>query len=168
MTSPDGINWTIRPATNQQWYGICWAPELGIVAASGQVLMTSSLIARSLTSYNVFDSPFNRIDQLGNWTIQQVLKAGTYTAGTLTPSVAGTNLLVISNVAPTKTITNFLNGVTNQVLTLVFNDANTIIQSNVNVRLAGGANFAATQYDTLRLIFITGSGWLELSRSANA
>lgn len=47
MTSPDGINWTLRntPA-DQQWLSVAYSPELGILAAvsddnAGQSVMTS-------------------------------------------------------------------------------------------------------------------------------
>lgn len=171
MTSPDGVTWTLRTTINNAWRSVCWSPELGIFVAvasdgSGNNVMTSSLRGRPPTAYNVFDSSFNRIDQSGNWTIQQVLKSGTYTAGATTPSVAGTNLLYISNGSPTKTITNFTGGVANQQLTLVFNDSFTTVQSNTNIRLSGG-NFTSTQFDTLTLLF-TGTEWVELSRSVNA
>lgn len=74
LTSPDGINWTQRTSpANNQWFMITWAPELGICAAvsntgSTNRAMTSSLAGRPPTSYNVFDSSFNNIDQNGNWT----------------------------------------------------------------------------------------------------
>ena len=78
MTSPDGINWTSRTAIeNMYWYGICWSPELGIavaVAWSGaSKVMTSSLKGRPPTSYNVFDSSFNSIDETGKWTFTNVV-----------------------------------------------------------------------------------------------
>jgi len=74
LTSPDGITWTQRTSpANNQWFMITWAPELGICAAvsntgSSNRAMTSSLAGRPPTSYNVFDSSFNNIDQNGNWT----------------------------------------------------------------------------------------------------
>ncbi len=34
--------------------------------------MTSSLSGRPPTSYNVFDSSFNSIDQSGNWTFSKI------------------------------------------------------------------------------------------------
>jgi hypothetical protein len=76
MTSPDGINWTSRTTpNNNNWIGICWSPELGLfvsVAYGGSLdrVMTSSLQGRPPTSYNVFDSNFNNIDQSGNWTFK--------------------------------------------------------------------------------------------------
>lgn len=83
LTSVDGINW--RPSvvpSSGGWLGSCWSPELGIVVAiaGGQLdeysgsskLMTSSLKGRPPTSYNVFDSCFNRIDESGNWTFANI------------------------------------------------------------------------------------------------
>lgn len=172
MWSPNGVNWfaTTSPAplTFRQ---ICYSPELGVIvgATLSATIFMSSLIGRPPTSYNVFDNSFNSIDQSGNWTIQQVLKSGTYTTGQTTPSVAGMNLLSITNSVST-TITNFTGGATNQELTIVFPGAtpNTIIQNNTSIRLQGpiGTNYTATQYDTLTLLF-TGSVWVELSRSFN-
>jgi cytoskeletal protein CcmA (bactofilin family) len=86
MSSPDGINWTERISPLRQWNSVCWSPELGIfvsVAAPGQVqVMTSSLKGRPPTSYNVFDSSFNSIDQNGNWTMRDLNVTGTLNATT--------------------------------------------------------------------------------------
>lgn len=75
MTSPDGINWTTRTTNNNIWLGVCWSPELGIFcscAATGtnDRIMTSSLQGRPPTSYNVFDSSSNIIDENGDWTLK--------------------------------------------------------------------------------------------------
>jgi chromosome segregation ATPase len=75
MTSPNGINWTRRSSNNNRWRAVCWSPELGIFVAvsvngSNDRAMTSSLAGRPPTSYNVFDSSFNNIDQSGNWTLK--------------------------------------------------------------------------------------------------
>ena len=77
MTSNNGITWTSRQAAQGNlWNGICWSPELGIFAAVStdgtNRVMTSSLKGRPPTSYNVFDSSFNSIDQSGNWTLKQL------------------------------------------------------------------------------------------------
>jgi hypothetical protein len=55
-------------------YQICWSPELGIFAAcgDGSQVLTSSLKGRPPTSYNVFDSNFNSIDESGNWTFSKI------------------------------------------------------------------------------------------------
>jgi hypothetical protein len=89
-TSPDGINWTLRTTPYESYLGICWSPELGIFAAanfsnvSSNRIMTSSLAGRPPTSYNVFDSSFNSIDQNGNWTFSNTnfLNLPTYTGAT--------------------------------------------------------------------------------------
>ena len=79
MTSPDGINWTSRLATDGNvWVWLCWSPELGIAVAvldsnGSNRVMTSSLKGRPPTSYNVFDSTFNSIDETGKWTFQNIL-----------------------------------------------------------------------------------------------
>lgn len=47
MTSPDGINWTMRQAAAaSSWYSVAWSPQLGLFCAvatngSGTVIMTS-------------------------------------------------------------------------------------------------------------------------------
>ena len=82
MTSPDGINWTSRQAPSTSFRSICWSPELGIAAACGSnFIMTSSLKGRPPTSYNVFDSSFNSIDETGKWSFLNIAISGTMTAG---------------------------------------------------------------------------------------
>ena len=77
-TSPNGIAWTSRTyPIHNEWSSICWSPELGIFAAVASAfqtkrVMTSSLQGRPPTSYNVFNSRFNRIDENGNWTFSAI------------------------------------------------------------------------------------------------
>jgi hypothetical protein len=72
MYSINGTNWTeiTLNTGNQPMLGACWSPELGIfvLAGWGGRIYTSSLKGRPPTSYNVFDSSFNSIDESGNWT----------------------------------------------------------------------------------------------------
>jgi hypothetical protein len=167
----DGRNWF--PCTvnaNTQLLNSVWAPELGIFCAvsfgttRGCVVSDSKL--RPPTSYNVFNSPFNSIDQNGNWSIQQVLKGATTTNSGVTPNVDGLNLYSIANTVST-TITNLTGGTSNQKLLIYFENSNTTIDSNSNILLQGGADFIGSQYDTLTLIY-TGTKWIELCRSVNA
>ena len=82
ITSSDGIIWTRRSVETSFWKGVCWSPELGLfvavanggaVSGSGfNLVLTSSLRGRPPTSYNVFDSTFNSIDQRGNWTFAAI------------------------------------------------------------------------------------------------
>ena len=69
--SQDGIVWTTTSSGSPAGLnGIAWSPELGILSSVGGqgAVMTSSLKGRPPTSYNVFDSPYNSIDELGKWT----------------------------------------------------------------------------------------------------
>ena len=72
MTSNNGINWTSITVLSGDWLSTCWSPELGIFAIVSQdgtsMALTSSLKGRPPTSYNVFDSSFNSIDETGKWT----------------------------------------------------------------------------------------------------
>jgi hypothetical protein len=82
MISPDGINWTGRSSSNDAfiWKCVCWSPELGIFVAGGgdgstpgtNNIMTSSLKGRPPTSYNLFDSSFNRINENGIWDFSNI------------------------------------------------------------------------------------------------
>jgi len=169
MSSVDGLHWQDQSAgINDNLTDIVWSSELGMfvvvnnTSVSNQVL-TSSLQGRSLTSYNVFDNPFNSIDSNGTWSIQQVCKKGVYTLGDTTFSVLGTNYVFISNTAPV-TITNFLNGTEGQMLTLVFADDKTTLNSNVNLRLS--TSFTSSTNATLMFIY-NGTVWCELTRSVN-
>jgi hypothetical protein len=78
LTSPNGVTWTerIASANENSWKGVCWSKELGIfVAVAWQGtnrVMTSSLKGRPPTSYNVFDSSFNRIDENGKWDFSNI------------------------------------------------------------------------------------------------
>jgi len=76
MSSPDGINWTIRTApTGNQYRTVSWSPELGIFSVVSQAGTTTSIITSSFkgrppTSYNVFDSTYNAIDDNGDWILK--------------------------------------------------------------------------------------------------
>ena len=77
MTSSNGIDWKPQlAAAVSNWLSVCWSPELGIAVAvadaGGIRVMTSSLKGRPPTSYNVFDSSFNSIDETGKWTFVNV------------------------------------------------------------------------------------------------
>jgi hypothetical protein len=68
LTSPDGIKWSVNNSSGD-FLSSCWSPELGIhVVVGNNTIVTSSLKGRPPTSYNVFDSSFNSIDESGNWT----------------------------------------------------------------------------------------------------
>jgi hypothetical protein len=70
--SSNGVNWTSVNTASAR--SICWSPELGIFVTIGQSgnVYTSSLKDRPPTSYNVFDSSFNRIDENGRWDFSNI------------------------------------------------------------------------------------------------
>ena len=78
MYSSNGINWSgISLDTFINYNSLCWSSELGLFIYVGErnssattLIATSSLNGRPPTSYNVFDSSFNSINQLGLWNFQ--------------------------------------------------------------------------------------------------
>jgi hypothetical protein len=101
----------------------------------------------------------------GTNTAGQVYRIGTYTDGATTPSVLGVSHMAVSNTGATS-ITNFINAVNGQILTVLFTDSNTTVTRN-NAYLSGGVNFTSTANDTLTLLYNSGS-WYEVCRSLNA
>ena len=84
----NGNDWTvITYTTSTQATCICWSSELGIfVGLKGSSVMTSSLKWRPPTSYNVFDSSFNRIDETGKWDFSNIAVTTLNVTGTFTNS----------------------------------------------------------------------------------
>uniref|UniRef100_A0A6C0KS22 Peptidase S74 domain-containing protein n=1 Tax=viral metagenome TaxID=1070528 RepID=A0A6C0KS22_9ZZZZ len=81
LYSRNGIDWIEiydNISETGEWssfnaYSVVRSPELGIfVAVGGNKIWTSVLKGRPPTSYNVFDSCFNSIDENGNWTFKQI------------------------------------------------------------------------------------------------
>lgn len=111
MTSPDGINWTLRNAVGlRNWQGVVWSPELGIfvaVANSGtNRVMTSSLAGRIPTSFNVFDSSFNNINELGLWNFQSFGRGTPVTVLSSPYTIAnGNNWIIVNNTGANTTLT---------------------------------------------------------------
>ena len=71
--SRDAITWSriTVSAVSADCRSISWSPELGIFVAptlTSALVITSSLKGCPPTSYNVFDSSFNSIDETGKWT----------------------------------------------------------------------------------------------------
>jgi hypothetical protein len=88
------------------------------------------------------------------------------TAGSTTPSVAQISFLQIPSNASPYTITDFINGIEGQELTILFSDGNATVQRSATLRLSGGVNFTGTNGAILTLIKGS-SGWFEKSRSIN-
>ena len=88
LTSVNGTNWKFvpvgTPLISDTLKKVIWCPELGIfIALKGSTgndqINISSLRGRPPTSYNVFDSSFNSIDETGKWTFQNLGVTGTFT-----------------------------------------------------------------------------------------
>jgi hypothetical protein len=123
--SSNGINWSFTntlPNTNN--YGsIAWSPELGMLVAMGASPATNNekalyirLKNRLPTSYNVFDSSFNNIDNSGNWTIKA-------------KEMYGDNLLINSNVDISGNL-SMNNNLINDVSGINFSDGSYIGSGN--------------------------------------
>jgi hypothetical protein len=91
LYSRNGIDWIEiyeNISETGEWssfnaYSVVRSPELGIfVAVGGNKIWTSVLKGRPPTSYNVFDSCFNRIDENGNWTFKQITTTNLNVNGT--------------------------------------------------------------------------------------
>ena len=80
-----------------------------------------------------------------------------------TPIVEGVTLCKTMD---TVTVTDMLNGVVGQEITILFEHSK-IITDNSNLILSGGANFSGTANDTLTLIQKADGNWYEKSRSVN-
>jgi len=101
----------------------------------------------------------------------------TFTDGDTTPSVESSNVynhpgkLWVLNGSSTYTITNFDDGVAGQEIDILFDinypTVKVTIESNANIRLAGGTDFEGSRYDVLTLIY-NGSIWVEKTRSLNS
>jgi hypothetical protein len=112
MGSPDGINWSIQTQatpsnTSGGWKQICWSPELGIAIAisdtgSRSRLTVSSLKGRPPTSYNVFDSSFNSINETGRWEFSNITVTTMRAGGT---NVTSDNRLKHNEIAITNGLT---------------------------------------------------------------
>jgi hypothetical protein len=87
------------------------------------------------------------------------------TAADTTPSAGEISFYVLTN-GGAVTITDFDNEVDGQIMYLLFTDANTTIDHNANVKLAGGLDFVGSANDTLTLISRAGV-WYEVARSVN-
>ena len=82
----NGNDWTVTTyTTSTHARCICWSSELGIfVGLIGSSVMTSSLKWRPPTSYNVFDSSFNNIDETGKWDFSNIAVTTLNVTGTFT------------------------------------------------------------------------------------
>jgi hypothetical protein len=101
--SYNGINWIRRNISFNTGKSSCWSPELGYFIIGGSNFNTprSYFAGRPPTSFNIFDSSLNNINELGLWNFQSfgrgipVLKTGNFTVS------PGENWIDVSNTAST-------------------------------------------------------------------
>lgn len=98
--------------------------------------------------------------------VKTLASGGTFTSGDTTPSVRGGEVFIASNSAAT-TITNFDDAQPGQEITLLAGNANTTVQYNANIYLAGSVNFAMPDNGVLRLLRNpANTAWYEIARKS--
>jgi hypothetical protein len=106
LVSSNGIDWITRDNSeylasdglSMHLQRLCWCPQLGIIVGVGGIsedatggggqgggqIWTTSLKGRPPTSYNLFDSIFNRIDENGKWDFSNIAVTTLNVTGTFT------------------------------------------------------------------------------------
>jgi len=93
--------------------------------------------------------------------------AGELEANSSTPDVSsGATAFTMDNTS-TNTITDFIGGVSGQVIILKFSDSHVILSTNANIKLQGGGAVSPDSGDTITLVNV-GGVWYETSRSINS
>lgn len=93
---------------------------------------------------------------------QTTLQAvGTFTNGATTPNISLASVWKTANTAPTS-ITNFLGGDAGKSFDLIFNDANTTLVNNANVKTKTGANRTPALGNTTRFVSYDSAVWYEV------
>jgi Pectate lyase superfamily protein len=136
--------------------------DVGIVAVD---------VANILIAENVYVGPGSAVTLLGTVGDQVIVRDNhpalrtTLTVNSATPSVAGfgDGLAAAANTAPT-TITNFLGGHEGMLLEVLAIAANTTLQNNANMILAGGLSVTLTNGSIVTLRR-SGSVWREVART---
>lgn len=95
---------------------------------------------------------------------KNALRTYTSSGSNVTIPVGGLDVLTLSASGAT-TVSNFSGGAEGQELTCYFTNGNTTLLAS-NFYLAGAVNFVGSQYDTLTMVYVSGS-WREKCRSAN-
>jgi len=126
-------------------------------------LDVDSAAAEDATSYTVIAPDSNAGDK--RWILETRSYDFSYTtlADDATPSVANENLFLTGG---TTTITDFDDGITGQVITVVA-DHSITITDGTNILLSGSANFEMTATDSLTLVCKADNQWYEVSRGDN-
>jgi hypothetical protein len=97
--SYNGINWFTKEIGFNGAKASVWSPELGYFLIGGDRFHTtrSFFEGRNPTSYNVFDSSFNDINDLGLWNFQSFGRMSSVTKITDFTVQPGENWIIINN-----------------------------------------------------------------------
>jgi hypothetical protein len=106
--SYNGINWIRRNIGFNTGKSSCWSPELGYFIIGGNNFNTprSYFAGRPPTSFNIFDSSFNNINELGLWNFQSFGR-GVPVRVSSTPYTVqpGNNWIIVDNASAATVLT---------------------------------------------------------------
>jgi hypothetical protein len=109
------------------------------------------------------------------WMVSQLQRVNDYATGPVPQTATGATISALNfyvctpiNTGTPATITSITNGYASQQLLLCGTDGGaTTVAHGTNIRLAGGANFVLGDNDTLTLVCVDGTKWIEVCRSNN-
>ena len=131
ICSHNGINWITVSNGVGRTLSLCWSPELGIFVGVGSYVKIYSLKGRPPTSYNVFDSSFNNIDETGKWTFVNV--------ATTTLTVNGANVTSDDRVKHNEVVINNGLDIIEQLCPKFYQKTLTMLDTSYNDDLSGQA-----------------------------
>lgn len=133
--------------------------DLGPAITNGMLDMDPGSVDTVAEAFTKTNSNFTELYAADLWTLKTI---GTL-ADDATPSVLGGSVWLTGG---TTTITDFDDGVTGQIITILSEHAVTITDGT-NIILNGSANFVMASTDSLTLICKADNKWYELSRMVN-
>jgi len=109
-------------------------------------------------------APFIALGQTTHGKIQtdEIFNSGILTISGATPSVTNGNIFATSNGSPI-TITNFLNGVNTQRISVICADLNTSIANNANIVTSNGTTFTCGFINQELDFILNGTVWVQAS-----
>lgn len=138
------------------------------ITAAGNTANHSSNSAKELLRVTDTTVSGKFTEENNTWTPAIKILSDTATPS-IKPVASGggvTNGGSLFQIGGTTAITDFADGYVGQVIT-IYSTQNCTITNGTPLRLSGGGNYAMTLYDTLTLLKLNPSTWVELARSAN-
>ncbi len=144
--SYDGINYFSKNLGFSGAKSSCWSPELGYFLVAGDMAAAriSTFRGRPPTSYNVFDSSYNNINELGLWNFDSF---GRYTPFLVTSTpytvLPGHNWIDVSNTtATTVTLPSASDWPGREIMFKSINTQNVLSDTSNNVVLLNGVDLS--------------------------